>query len=141
MQLAGPTLFLFIISCIIAATAISAIFIWIGTKFAGIRNATFGKAFYAALASSVAVWVLTGLARQYFGFGFIAGWLLGLGITLVILKSIYTVNWGKAFTIWIFTWIAQVIVGVIIFILIITGMFVTFFREFRFHEIVPGVTI
>jgi hypothetical protein len=141
MQFIGITLILFIISCIAVAASLSAFFIWLGTKFSGIQNATFGKAFVAALSSSAAVWVLTGFARAYFGFGYIAGWFLGLAITLVILRSVYAVDWGKAFLIWIFTWIAQVIVIVILAILLITGILIPLFKDLRFHEIVPGITI
>src|SRR5271157_6063938 len=141
MQFIGVTLILFIISCIVVATALSAFFVWLGTKFAGIQNASFGKAFVAALSSSAAVWVLTGFARAYFGLGYIAGWFLGLAITLVILRSVYAVDWGKALLIWIFTWIAQVIVVIILAVLIITGILLPFFKDLKFHEIVPGITI
>jgi hypothetical protein len=124
MQLIGATLLMVIICCIIAATALAAFFIWIGSKFAGIPNATFGKAFLSALLSSIAVWVLTGSATLYFGYESFTMWLLGLAITLGILKTVYSTGWGKAFLIWIFTGIAHVIVGAILVILLITGALV-----------------
>jgi hypothetical protein len=132
MQFIGISLILFIISCII---------VWLGTKFAGIHKATFGKAFVAAFFSSAAVWILTGFARAYFGWGYIAGWFLGLAITLVILRSVYAVDWGKAILIWIFTWIAHVIVVVILAVLVITGILIPLFKDLQFHEVVPGITI
>jgi hypothetical protein len=121
MKLIGLTLLVIIALCIFVATALSAIFIWIGSKFAGISNATFGRAFYAALLSSVAVWALTGLASAFFGIGSLAGWLLGIIVTLGILKSIYEAEWGSAILIWIFTGVAHVIVGIVMVILVITG--------------------
>jgi len=78
MKLIGLTLIIIIAICILIATAFSAFFIWIGSRFAGVPNATFGRAFYAAFLSSVAVWALTGLATAFFGIGSIAGWLLGI---------------------------------------------------------------
>jgi len=124
MHLVGFTLILFVISCIMAATALSASFIWIGSKLAGIQKATFGKAFISALLSSVAVWSLTGYSAVYVGVESISVWLLGLAITVGILKFVYTISWGKAFILWIFTGIAHVIVGVIVIALLITGAIV-----------------
>ena len=124
MQLVGFTLILFVISCIMAATALSASFIWIGSKLAGIQTATFGKAFISALLSSVAVWSLTGYSAVYVGMESISVWLLGLAITVGILKFVYTISWGKAFILWIFTGIAHVIVGIVVIALLITGAIV-----------------
>ena len=121
MHLVGFTLILFVISCIMAATALSASFIWIGSKLAGIQKATFGKAFISALLSSVAVWSLTGYSAVYVGVESISVWLLGLAITIGILKFVYSISWGKAFILWIFTGIAHVIVGIIVIALVITG--------------------
>ena len=124
MQLIGITLLSVIILSILAATALAAIFVWIGSKLAGVPRATFGKAFIAALLSSIAVWVLTGSATLYFGYDSIGVWFLGLAITLFILKGVYSTGWVKAFLIWICTGIAHVIVAAILIILIITGALV-----------------
>ncbi|HNW26840.1 MAG TPA: hypothetical protein PKN50_00050 [Spirochaetota bacterium] len=121
MKLIGLTLLVIIALCIFVATALSAIFIWIGSKFAGVPNATFGKAFYAALLSSVAVWALTGAATAFFGIGSLAGWLLGIIVTLGILKSVYNTEWSSALLVWIFTGVAHVIVGIVMVVLVITG--------------------
>jgi hypothetical protein len=121
MELIGLTLILIIAGCIAVATALSAVFIWIGSKFTSAPNTTFGKAFYAALLSSIAVWALTGAGAAFFGAGSLAGWLLGIVITLGILKYVYATNWGTAFLIWLFTGIAHVIVAIIMIALLITG--------------------
>jgi len=121
LKLIGLTLILIIGVCILVATALSAFFIWIGSKFAGVPNATFGKAFYAAFLSSVAVWALTGLASAFLGIGSLAGWLLGIIVTLGILKSVYDTEWSSALLVWIFTGVAHVIVGIVMAVLVITG--------------------
>ena len=121
MQLVGFTLILFVISCIMVATVLSASFIWIGSKLAGIQKATFGKAFISALLSSVAVWSLTGYSAVHIGLESISVWLLGLAVTIGILKLVYAIDWGKAFLLWICTGIAHVIVGIIAVALLITG--------------------
>ncbi|MBN1496052.1 MAG: hypothetical protein JXA07_04740 [Spirochaetes bacterium] len=121
MELIGLTLIFIIAGCIAIATALSAVFIWIGSKFTSVPNTTFGKAFYAALLSSVAVWALTGMGTALFGIGSVAGWLLGIIITLWILKYVYATDWGKALLIWLFTGVAHVIVAVIMIILLVTG--------------------
>jgi hypothetical protein len=121
MKLVGLTLLVIIAVSILVATALSALFIWIGSKFAGVPRATFGRAFYAAFLSSVAVWALTGLAAAFFGVGSLAGWLLGIIVTLGILRSIYDTGWGSALLIWIFTGVAHIIVGIALVIMVITG--------------------
>ncbi|MBN2078127.1 MAG: hypothetical protein JW838_04120 [Spirochaetes bacterium] len=124
MEVIGLIFLPVIIICIFAATAVSAFFIWIGSKFAGVPESGFGRAFVAAIASSITVWALTGAATALFGIGSVAGWFLGILITLGMLKWIYATGWGKAFLIWIFTGIAHVIVGVILVVLVITGVLV-----------------
>lgn len=121
MELIGLTLIFIIAGCIAVATALSAFFIWIGSKFTSVPNTTFGRAFYAALLSSIAVWALTGAGTALFGIGSVAGWLLGIVITLWILKYVYATGWGSAVLIWLFTGVAHVIVAAVLVILFITG--------------------
>lgn len=121
MELIGLTLIFIIAGCIAIATALSALFIWIGSKFTSVPDTTFGKAFYAALLSSIAVWALAGIGTAFFGIGSLAGWILGIVITLWILKNVYATNWSAAFLIWLFTGVAHVLVGIILIILFFTG--------------------
>lgn len=124
MELIGFTLVLFFIGLFVAATVISAFFIWIGTKIAGVSGATFGKALWAAIVTSFVVWALTGVGSGLFGLGSVAGWLLGVLITLVILKWIYKTTWGKSFLTWLFCGLAQVVVLAVAIILAMTGVVV-----------------
>ncbi len=124
MELIGFTLVIFFFGLFVAATVISAFFIWIGTKIARVSGATFGKAFWAAIVTSFVVWALTGIASAFLGFGTIAGWIFGVLITLVLLKWIYKTSWGKAFLTWLFCGLAQVVVLAVAIILALTGIVV-----------------
>jgi hypothetical protein len=109
---------------LLAAVPSSAFFIWIGTKIARVSGATFGKAFWAAIVTSFVVWALTGIASAFLGFGTIAGWILGVLITLVLIKRIYKTSWGKSFLTWLFCGLAQVVVLAVAIILALTGVVV-----------------
>jgi len=124
MELIGFALVVFFFCLFVAATIISAFFIWIGTKVAGVPGATFGKAIWAAIVTSFVVWALTGIGTGLFGLGTVAGWILGVIITLLLLKWIYKTTWGKSFLTWLFSGIAQVLVLVVAIVLALTGVVV-----------------
>jgi hypothetical protein len=127
MELIGFGLVLFFIGLFVAATIISAFFIWIGTKVAGVSGATFGKAFWAAIVTSFTVWALTGIGSAAFGFGSIAAWVLGVLITLLLIKWIYKTTWGKSFLTWLFCGIAQVVVLVVVIVMGLASAVVLWF--------------
>jgi hypothetical protein len=122
MGLVGLTLFLFFLGLFVAGVIVSAFFIWLGAKIAGVAKATFGKAVWAAIVTSLFVWALTGIASTLFGVGSVGGWILGVIITLFILKWIYKTTWGKALLTWLFCGIAHAIVLVIAVVLAMTGV-------------------
>jgi hypothetical protein len=122
MELIGLALVLFFVGAFVVATVVSAFFIWIGAKVAGVAKATFGKAVWAALLTSFFVWALTGAASVLFGVGSVGGWILGVIITLFLLKWIYKTTWGKALLTWLFCGIAQAVVLVIVVVLSLTGV-------------------
>jgi hypothetical protein len=119
MEIVGFALFLFVAGCIVVATAVSAVFIWIGARLAGIDRATFVRSFWAALVSSFFVWALTGIGAAVFGFGSIAGWIIGVIITLFVLKVVFDTTWGKAFLAWLFHGMAQLLVLVIVVVIVV----------------------
>jgi hypothetical protein len=127
MALIGFTVVLYFIGLFVLATIISGFFIMIGAKVAGVENAGFGKAFWAALLCSFFVWALTGIASAILAFGSIAVWLIGLVITLLIIKWVFKTTWGKALLTWVFHGIAQLIVLAIAVVLMLTGIVVFFF--------------
>ncbi len=117
MELVGIALFLFVVGSIVVMTLVSALFIWIGAKFAGIKGVTLWRSFLVALISSFLVWVATGLGAALFGFGAFLGWIIGALITLWIIKSFFKTTWGKALLAWIFQAIAQFLVLGLIFVI------------------------
>jgi hypothetical protein len=93
---------------------ISAIFIYIGVKLAKVQRATFGRAFGAALLMIIinfVVGLIVGLAT---GGNPIAGFIVGLLITLFVIKGVFSTSLGKAFVAWIFAILSQIIVFAIL---------------------------
>ncbi len=127
MELIGFAVVFFFLGLFVLATIVSAFFILIGAKVAGVENAGFGNAFWAALLCSFFVWALTGIASAILGFGSVAVWLVGLVITLLIIKWVFKTTWGKALLTWVFHGIAQVIVLAIAVVLMMTGIVALFY--------------
>ena len=81
--------------------AVDAVFLWFGAKFAKIEDATFGKAFIAALAA-----ILGRLIP------FIGG-LIGLIAFLWIIKTVFNTDWGKAVITWLFAIVIAIVIAII----------------------------
>lgn len=86
---------------------IGAFFVWLGAKMARVEKATFGRAFLAAIAAS--------LASSLVGWGFsfisgpfwsIVGAVIGLIVVIWVFKLIFDASWGKAFLIWLMQLVA-----------------------------------
>jgi len=114
LALGAGVLFMLVVGVVVVATMVSALFIWIGAKLAGIQNATFMKSFWAALVSSVIIWVLAAVINA-------PGWIIGLLVSLVVIKVIFDTTWGKAFLAWILHGIVQFVLLVFV-VLILVGM-------------------
>jgi len=82
---------------------IGAFFIWIGAKLARIPKRTFGRAIIAALASSVATWLVAWIFSFFPGSPWwsLIGAVVGLLVVLAVFKSVFDTTWGKAFLIWL----------------------------------------
>ncbi len=107
MEVVGFTLFLVGLVHIFAMTLVSALFIWIGAKFVGIKGATLWRSFLAALISGFPIWAAAGLGIFLMGFGPFLGWIIGTLIALWIIKSFFKTTWGKALLPWILQTAAQ----------------------------------
>ena len=114
LTLGAGVVFLLVVGVVVVATMVSAFFIWLGAKIAGVKNATFMKSFWAALISSVLIWVLAAVINA-------PGWVLGLLVSLVVIKAIFDTSWGKALLTWIFHGIVQFVLLVLV-VLILIGM-------------------
>jgi len=95
--------------------AFQAIFIWFGAKVAGIKDASFGKAFWTAIATTIllilvnAIFMFLNIAS-----GGLIGLLLSVLVMIWVIKSIFNTGWGKAIVAWIMSIIGVVIATVIV---------------------------
>ena len=122
---------------LVVAAAVPSLFAWIGAKVARLENASFGKAFRAAVLATLSAW--GGFAIMFLGSAFlgslelsgnspgylarhrlfamiilIAVFLIGVVLTPAIFRWIYKATWGKVFLIWLFFVISHVFVLLIV---------------------------
>ncbi len=89
------------------ASLIGALFMWVGAKLAGVRNSSFGRSISAASGASFATWSIALLASVVSGFGTAAGLLLGIFVSVLVIRSAYDTSLGKAFLVWLFDLLAE----------------------------------
>lgn len=97
---------------------LDSLFLHAGAKMAGVRKATFGKAVKASIACALATLLLAIIFSWIPVAGTAVGFLTGLGLTILVLQASYSTSFGKAFLLWIFNVVAQVlavILGVFLF--------------------------
>ena len=89
------------------ASLIGALFMWVGAKLAGVRESSFGRSIAAASGASFATWSIALVASVVPGVGTAAGLLLGIFMSVLIIRSAYDTSLGKAFLVWIFDLLAE----------------------------------
>ncbi len=97
---------------------LDSLFLHAGAKMAGVRKATFGKAVKASIACALATLLLAIIFSWIPVAGTAVGFLIGLGLTILVLQASYSTSFGKAFLLWIFNVVAQllaVVLGAILF--------------------------
>lgn len=102
----------------VALVFIDAIFLWIGTKFAGIDKASFGK----AIIGVIVLIVLSAILGSVLGPFGILGVILSFIVTLWAVKALYGTSWGKAFLALILAFIAFIVLSVVLLALLGTGL-------------------
>ncbi|NYT13014.1 MAG: hypothetical protein GKC01_00730 [Candidatus Methanofastidiosa archaeon] len=102
----------------VALVLIDAIFLWIGTKFAGIDKASFGK----AIIGVIVLIVLSAISGSVLGPFGILGVILSFIVTLWAVKALYGTSWGKAFLALILAFIAFIVLSVVLLALLGTGL-------------------
>jgi hypothetical protein len=102
-----------LIAFLVLALLISAFFLWIGAKLAGIRGASFGKAVLAALVSVVALAILEIVLSLIPRIGGTLGLLLGILVSIYVIKAVFDTGWGKAILAWILYIAAIIVAGII----------------------------
>jgi hypothetical protein len=110
-----------VLAAIFAIFVFQALFLWVGAKIAGIKEASFGKAFVAA----VGITLVTVVANAVFAFASVAtGGLAGLVISILIavwvIKSVFETGWAQALVAWILS-IVGFVVAIVLVGLLVTG--------------------
>ena len=110
-------LFLFIFAVILGG-----FFMWIAAKIAGVEKSTFGRAIVAAISSSI----ISLLMAFFFSFvpllGNAVGFIIGLILTVLVIKGAFDTSFSKALLVWIFNVIAAVI-ALLLTTIIVAGTF------------------
>lgn len=111
MQILGialGTFFVFLILAILVAT----FFMWAGAKMAGLseKKATFMNALVAAIGSALVTWIISAIFAGVTGIGAIVGFLIGVLLSMFVIKAVFKIDWSKSFLVWLFHLIAQVLV-------------------------------
>ena len=86
----------------------------IAAKMAGVKDATFGKSAKAALAASFVVFIAAAVCSVVPIIGTIIGFILGLFLASLVIKSIFDTTGGKAFLIWIFFILGKIALVIIL---------------------------
>ena len=102
----------------VALVFLDAIFLWLGTKFAGIDKASFGKAIIAVFIMIV----LSAILGSLLGPLGILGIILSFIVTLWAVKALYGTSWGKAFLALILAFIAFIVLSVVLLALLGVGL-------------------
>ncbi len=111
MQILGIALGTFLIVLVIAVL-VGTFFMWIGAKIAGVASskANFGNSLLAAIGAAVVTWIISALFAGIVGIGAIIGFVIGVILSILVIKSVFKIDWGKAFLVWLFHLVAQVLV-------------------------------
>ncbi|GAB4333906.1 MAG: hypothetical protein Kow0099_05830 [Candidatus Abyssubacteria bacterium] len=84
-------------------------FMYVGAKLAMVEKSTFGRSVLAAVGSSIADWSLTAALSPIPLLGSCSGFLIGLAASLVVIKLVFDTTMGKAFLVWVFHLLAQIV--------------------------------
>ncbi len=103
----GTFLFFLVISILVAT-----FFMWAGAKMAGLPKSktSFSNSLMAAIGAAVVTWIISAIFAGVAGIGAIVGFLIGVLLSMFVIKAVFKVDWGKAFLVWLFHLIAQVLV-------------------------------
>ncbi|MDY1590999.1 MAG: hypothetical protein RBS85_02375 [Methanofastidiosum sp.] len=102
----------------VALVFLDAIFLWLGTKFAGIDQASFGKAIIGVFIMIV----LSAILGSLLGPLGILGIILSFIVTLWAVKVLYGTSWGKAFLALILAFVAFIVLSVVLLALFGVGL-------------------
>jgi hypothetical protein len=95
-----------IIFAFILMVIIGGLFMWIAAKIARVENASFVRALVAAIAASFVEMLVAFLFNLVPVLGNLFGFILGLVITIFVIKTVFGTSFGKALLVWIFNLLA-----------------------------------
>ena len=116
MLSSSSTLLTLAITALIAVL-VASFFMWLGAKIAGVERSTYGRSMVAAIAAAFVTWLVSWVGTQIPSMPRVIGFVVGLVLTLIVIQAAYSTRFGKALLVWIFNVIAQVIAGVLAFVL------------------------
>lgn len=88
---------------------IATLFMWLGAKMAGVKKATFGRSFIAAVGSAFLTWILSLLSLSFFPLvGPPIGFIIGLVLVIFVVMGAYDTTFGKALLVWLFHLLAEI---------------------------------
>lgn len=94
---------------IIISTFLSAVFIYVGAKFAMIEKATLIRSFGAAIGSSVIGWGLTAVLYPVPLLGSCSGFIIGLVGAIGVIALVFNTTLARAFLVVVFHLFAQIV--------------------------------
>lgn len=104
----GYTVLSFALIALVGAV-VASLFIWIGAKIARVAGSTFGRAMVAAVGAGFLNWLSATVLLELEVTSEVAGFLVGLFLTILVVKAAFDTSWGKALLVWVFNIIAQAI--------------------------------
>ncbi|PIE53305.1 hypothetical protein CSA37_01850 [Candidatus Fermentibacteria bacterium] len=99
---------------------IDSFFLHVGAKLAGVRASSFFKAVKASIACALSTLLLALVFSWVPVGGTAVGFLIGLLLTIAVLKGVYSTTFEKAFLLWLFNVAAQA-AAVLLGVFLITG--------------------
>ncbi len=123
MQILGMTMWVFILM-VIVSILVSGLTMWLGAGWAGVKKVTYGKGLWVAIVVGIFTWLVSAVfAGATGGWMAIIGFIVGVLISLWIIKAMFKIEFGQAFLVWIMNIVAQVFVYFIISIILVGTTF------------------
>jgi hypothetical protein len=97
-------IFLFILMVLLGG-----LFMWIAAKIVRVENSSFGRALVAAIGSSFISVLAAFLFNLLPVIGNLFGFIIGLLLSILVIKAVFGTSFGKALLVWIFDLIATFI--------------------------------
>jgi hypothetical protein len=106
----------------VLAVIIGGFFMWIAAKIVRVEKSTFGRAVIAAIGASAVSFLLAVVFHFIPLIGNALGFIIGLFLTIFVIKGAFETSTGKAILVWIFNIVATV-VAVLVASVIVAGTF------------------